>query len=117
MEPEPPVKEGKRTGKGKSHHDSSKYSSKYKTKGSKASREQVQKVINPEPIDPTLTKAEGEERYCICHGVSFGDMIKCDNPYCEIEWFHLTCMNITSVPKGKWYCRDCKKNKSSGLNF
>jgi len=39
MEPEPPVKEGKRTGKGKSHHDSSKYSSKYKTKGSKASRE------------------------------------------------------------------------------
>ena len=24
-------------------------------------------------------------------------------------WFHLTCLNINRVPKGKWYCPDCQK--------
>ena len=38
-------------------------------------------------------------------------MIACDNPNCMIEWFHLECLIIQSVPKGKskWYCPDCRK--------
>ena len=38
-------------------------------------------------------------------------MIACDNPNCMIEWFHLECLKIQSVLKGKskWYCPDRRK--------
>jgi hypothetical protein len=41
--------------------------------------------VNPEhelPINPS------EPVYCICRQVAFGEMIACDNPDCEYEWFH-----------------------------
>ena len=53
------------------------------------------------PVDPN------EPTYCICHQVSFGQMIACDNPDCPIEWFHIGCMGLSSIPKGKWYCPKC----------
>lgn len=59
--------------------------------------------VSAAPID------KNEPRYCTCNGVSYGDMIKCDNPFCEKEWFHFSCINISVKPKGKWYCADCKK--------
>ncbi len=46
--------------------------------------------------------------YCYCNGPEYGDMIACDNPDCKIEWFHLDCLKIKSVPKGKWYCPSCR---------
>lgn len=55
------------------------------------------------PIDPN------EPTYCICNRVSFGDMIGCDNPDCEIEWFHFECVGLNAPVKGKWYCDDCKE--------
>ena len=36
-------------------------------------------------------------------------MVACDNEDCSIEWFHTGCLRITTVPKGKWYCPDCRK--------
>ena len=39
--------------------------------------------------------------------VSYGEMIGCDNADCPIEWFHFGCMNLTTKPKGKWYCPKC----------
>ncbi|CAI8048014.1 Inhibitor of growth protein 4 [Geodia barretti] len=48
------------------------------------------------PVDPN------EPTYCLCHQVSFGEMIGCDNPECPIEWFHFQCVGLTSKPKGKW---------------
>ncbi|KAI9104552.1 inhibitor of growth protein 4-like protein [Phlyctochytrium arcticum] len=53
------------------------------------------------PIDPN------EPTYCICHQVSFGDMIECDNEDCPIEWFHYSCVGLTAPPKGKWFCPEC----------
>ena len=48
--------------------------------------------------------------YCYCRGSEeTGDMIGCDNDECKIEWFHLACLKIKTVPKGKWYCPDCRK--------
>ena len=35
-------------------------------------------------------------------------MIGCDNPSCPIEWFHMSCLNMESIPRGKWYCPDCE---------
>ena len=43
--------------------------------------------------------------------VSYGEMIGCDNQDCPIEWFHFGCLDITTKPKGKWYCPKCRGDK------
>lgn len=48
-----------------------------------------------------------EPTYCYCNQVSFGEMIGCDNPDCDIEWFHYACVGLTAPPAGKWFCPDC----------
>lgn len=47
--------------------------------------------------------------YCFCQRVLFGEMIGCDNDDCKFEWFHWSCVGITSPPKDDevWYCPDC----------
>ncbi|KAG0485347.1 hypothetical protein HPP92_009222 [Vanilla planifolia] len=63
---------------------------------------------NDQPIDPD------EQTYCVCHQVSFGDMIACDNENCEGgEWFHYSCVGLTPETrfKGKWYCPTCKQQQ------
>ncbi|KAJ1559569.1 Histone acetyltransferase complex subunit, partial [Nowakowskiella sp. JEL0078] len=45
--------------------------------------------------------------YCICKQVSFGAMVACDCPTCEIEWFHLGCVGFVTPPKGTWFCEKC----------
>ncbi|WIA42771.1 hypothetical protein OEZ86_008711 [Tetradesmus obliquus] len=66
-----------------------------------------------EPV-PLAAAAElegdaSEPRYCVCKGVSYGDMVCCDNEECPIEWFHFPCVGLTEQPKGKWYCPDCSR--------
>ncbi|KAI9471862.1 MAG: hypothetical protein EXX96DRAFT_339115 [Benjaminiella poitrasii] len=64
------------------------------------------KLMKPEmPADPN------EPLYCYCNQVSYGEMVACDNMDCEIEWFHLACVDLKTVPKGKWYCDLCSKYK------
>ncbi|RUP51396.1 hypothetical protein BC936DRAFT_148419 [Jimgerdemannia flammicorona] len=53
------------------------------------------------PIDPN------EPLYCYCQQVSYGEMVACDNEDCEIEWFHIACVDLKTVPKGKWFCSNC----------
>ena len=50
------------------------------------------------------------QTFCYCHGPEEGDMIACDNPKCAIEWFHIICLKMERLPKGKakWYCPDCR---------
>lgn len=57
------------------------------------------------PVDPN------EPTYCLCHQVSYGEMIGCDNPDCPIEWFHFACVGLTTKPKGKWYCPKCSLDR------
>ena len=40
-----------------------------------------------------------------------GTMVECSNDNCTNgTWFQLTCVSLTSVPSGKWYCStDCTK--------
>ena len=56
------------------------------------------------PVDPN------EPRYCICHEVSHGQMVCCDNPACPIAWFHFGCVGLTQAPpaNSKWYCPSCR---------
>eukprot|EP00040_Diaphanoeca_grandis_P014725 m.74842 g.74842 ORF g.74842 m.74842 type:complete len:225 (-) comp24703_c0_seq1:525-1199(-) len=53
------------------------------------------------PVDPN------EPTYCLCHQVSYGEMIACDNESCPTEWFHFACVNLTEKPKSKWFCPRC----------
>ncbi|KAI5951510.1 YNG2 [Candida jiufengensis] len=56
--------------------------------------------------------------YCFCQRVSFGEMIGCDNDDCKYEWFHWSCVGITSPPKDDeiWYCPDCRTKKKKRRN-
>ena len=38
-------------------------------------------------------------------------MIGCDNDLCPIEWFHFNCVQLSTKPKGKWYCPKCRGDK------
>ncbi|TFK25011.1 hypothetical protein FA15DRAFT_668879 [Coprinopsis marcescibilis] len=59
-------------------------------------------------VNPTKNEA-GEDLYCYCNRVSFGEMIACDGPHCGLEWFHLGCVGLTEPPEGEWYCENCTK--------
>ena len=45
--------------------------------------------------------------------VSFGEMVACDNDLCPFEWFHFDCVQLSSKPKGKWFCPKCRGDKPS----
>lgn len=64
-------------------------------------------------VDPVNTKVNefGEPLYCYCNQVAYGEMVGCDGASCELEWFHLPCINLDHLPRGKWYCDDCKRKK------
>lgn len=47
--------------------------------------------------------------WCYCSKPEFGNMIKCDNRSCTIQWFHFDCLEMRAAPKGKWYCPSCVK--------
>ena len=44
-----------------------------------------------------------------CVQVSFGAMIGCDNEQCDVEWFHYSCVGLSTEAKfkGNWYCPAC----------
>ena len=53
-----------------------------------------------------------EKLYCYCRGPEEGDIVgcACDNRNCQYEWFHLTCLGLSTLPiKKNWYCPDCRK--------
>lgn len=54
-----------------------------------------------------------EPVYCLCRKISFGNMVGCDNKKCKYEWFHFECVSLTSKPKGKWFCPDCRGKRSN----
>lgn len=74
-----------------------------------SSRHQSAGVANPVGSRPTGNDDADNNLYCFCQRVSFGEMIGCDNDDCKYEWFHWSCVGITSPPKDDevWYCPDC----------
>lgn len=65
----------------------------------------------PAPFEETIDP--DEPTYCLCDQVSFGEMILCDNDLCPIEWFHFSCVSLTTKPKGKWFCPNCRGDRPS----
>ena len=57
-----------------------------------------------------------EKVWCYSKQEEEGEMIACDHEQCSIMWFHAACLQITSIPKGKWYCPDRRKIVKKGKN-
>ena len=60
--------------------------------------------------DDEEEEAGDDKKYCLCHNVSYGDMVACDNDECPYEWFHWSCVGLKSEPNGTWYCPVCTEN-------
>ncbi|XP_014674875.1 PREDICTED: uncharacterized protein LOC106814988 [Priapulus caudatus] len=56
-----------------------------------------------------------DKLYCYCQKAwdKVSVLVGCDGLHCPFEWVHLGCIRPVrkTVPKGTWYCRQCKKNK------
>lgn len=85
------------------------------TTSSSSSKSKKETASNKESKIPTSPiNYEGEPVYCYCQQVSYGEMVGCDGENCEKEWFHLPCTGLKELPKGEWYCDDCKANMTVG---
>jgi len=63
-------------------------------------------------IDP-----DDDKLYCFCGNVNFGEMIGCDGPDCETEWFHFAYIGIDprAKPEGSWFCESCWLGKDPSV--
>lgn len=68
-----------------------------------------------EEADEPEQDAEGDEIYCVCQQVSYGDMVACDNEECPYQWFHWTCVQLKAEPKGDWLCPHCSSLPSEKI--
>ncbi|ERL91922.1 inhibitor of growth protein 1 [Dendroctonus ponderosae] len=80
-----------------------------KKKKRKTRQIQAQREDSPPPEEQVIDP--DEPTYCLCDQISFGEMIMCDNDLCPIEWFHFSCVTLTTKPKGKWYCPKCRGDR------
>ena len=74
-----------------------------------------QPVLPLKPNSNEDTSSNLTPVWCYCRrDEEFDTMIGCDNEQCTIQWYHLSCLQIpqSHVPKGKWYCPDCHKERS-----
>ena len=86
-------------------------------------REKSKRPTSPgEEVEQVVEEAdeadEDEPRYCTCGGVSYGNMIACDNTACPREWFHLECVGLEKAPssKTKWYCTPKCRDEAKGVS-
>ncbi|KAF9469605.1 hypothetical protein BDZ94DRAFT_1206243 [Collybia nuda] len=82
----------------------------------------VHPIIPVAPVGATIPPdgegadgdGDGDDRtYCFCDGVSYGEMIACDDAQCEREWFHLACIGLTVPPDGRWFCETCRNKRNA----
>lgn len=82
-----------------------------KKKKRKSRQNQTTQREESPPRDEEPVIDPDEPTYCLCDQISFGEMIMCDNDLCPIEWFHFSCVTLTTKPKGKWYCPKCRGDR------
>ena len=87
-------------------------------------------LATPAHDDSSLLPADSEEFWCFCQQPESGEMTACDHVHCPIVWFqsgemtacehvhcpivwfHTACVQVKRIPKGNWYCPECRKIKS-----
>lgn len=47
--------------------------------------------------------------WCTCQQhIEDSELIGCDNEQCNIQWFHMVCLNLEQAPEGNWLCPTCQ---------
>lgn len=90
-------------------------------KADAAAAEEAAKAAEDASGDVVMDTADSagadSKQYCICRGVSSGEMVGCEGKHCSIEWFHFACVGLTKAPEGSWFCNDClgsSRRKNTG---
>lgn len=63
--------------------------------------------------DEDTEMVEEEDTTCFCRGRGKPPWIGCDGDDCATEWYHLECLNMTKVPRGRWLCPACRPRKAT----
>lgn len=84
-----------------------------KKKKRKSRQNHQREETPPKEEEPSID--HDEPTYCLCDQISFGEMIMCDNDLCPIEWFHFSCVSLSTKPKGKWYCPKCRGDRPNAM--
>lgn len=86
---------------------------KTETKTKKKGKYKKQQKDNSPSLDDDddIAVDPDEPTYCLCDQISYGEMICCDNDLCPIEWFHFSCVSLSTKPKGKWFCPKCRGDR------
>ncbi len=69
-------------------------------------------LMNPITTDESLQNSSSYDQlslFCICQDVEYGDMIECENPNCNFNWFHFACVGLLQSPVGSWFCDQCRQ--------
>lgn len=104
---------GKRPRQHRRHHDSfSKEEEKKEEEKPRKKKTRREKGNDKSPNNKVINTTD-EPLYCLCHQLSYGEMICCDNSNCSIQWFHFSCVRIDHSPKGKWFCPSCRGDRSN----
>lgn len=107
------IVKGKRPRQHRRHHDSiSKEEEKKEEEKPRKKKAKREKGNEKSPCNKVANPAD-EPLYCLCHQLSYGEMICCDNSSCAIQWFHFSCVGIDHSPKGKWFCPNCRGDRSN----
>lgn len=62
------------------------------------------RILSTSDVNNSLTPY-----YCICRGPDIGTlMIMCDDPTCEIQWFHIACIDEDIFLDDEWICPHCR---------
>lgn len=71
--------------------------------------------FQPQPNgDEEMVQDDDDEEgpWCYCQtDIEGSKLIGCDNEGCAIKWFHMGCLKLDVVPKGKWFCPTCWINQ------
>lgn len=105
--PEPVTPMPRTTASASSHKKANNTAGKKKKRKSR----QTQQREETPPREEELAIDPDEPTYCLCDQISYGEMILCDNDLCPIEWFHFSCVALTTKPKGKWFCPKCRGDR------
>lgn len=56
--------------------------------------------------DDSSPKSFTSQTFCFCNEER-DDWIGCDGTNCRTLWYHLSCVGLSTLPSGSWYCREC----------
>ena len=60
-----------------------------------------------------IIDSDDDNLHCSCRNIDYGEMIGCDGPDCETEWFYFACVEIDlkAKPEGVRFCKSCRLGK------